>query len=378
MPIFDQGYQHWSGQLSGHTWRWLAITRHGIRASRKSRLLRLVLIAAWTPALSLALLLCVWGRIEQKSSVVAAIVQTLSFIFPGLASDPHHYRLDVWRLCYGYFLRIELFFSMILVLLIGPSLISLDLRFNALPLYFSRPLRRIDYFLGKLGVIVAFLSMVMIVPSIAAYILGLLFSLDITILRDTFGILLASIAYGLIIALSTGLLVLALSALSRNSRYVALLWLGIWFVSGITSTVLQNIDSQQRRYAYFHQIGAPPPVYDRSDPSRPQKMREWRQAREKARTQYRLAQLEFSKNDWRPLVSYAGNLSRIGQQLLKTNQTWQTISNLQPDPASRDTMLATYMGPQYPWSWSAAVLAGLAGLSICILNLSIKSLDRLK
>ena len=157
-----------------------------------------------------------------------------------------------------------------------------------------------------------------------------------------------------------------------------LLWLGIWFVSGITSTVLQNIDSQQRRYAYFHQIGAPPPVYDRSDPSRPQKMREWRQAREKARTRYRLAELEFSKNDWRPLVSYAGNLSRIGQQLLKTNQTWQTISNLQPDPASRDTLLATYMGPQYPWFWSAAVLAGLAGLSVCILNLSIKSLDRLK
>ena len=36
------------------------------------------------------------------------------------------------------------------------------------------------------------------------------------------------------------------------------------------------------------------------------------------------------------------------------------------------------MGPQYPWYWSAAVLAGLFGLSVCILNFSIKSLDRLK
>src|SRR3984893_3901645 len=105
---------------------------------------------------------------------------------------------------------------MFLILLVGPSLISQDLRFNALPLYFSRPLRRIDYFLGKLGVIVSFLGMVMIVPSVVAYILGLLFSLDISILRDTFGILLASITYGLIISVSAGLLVLALSALSRN------------------------------------------------------------------------------------------------------------------------------------------------------------------
>ena len=68
-----------------------------------------------------------------------------------------------------------------------------------MPLYFSRPLRRIDYFLGKLGVIAAFLGMVIIVPSIVAYVLGMLFSLDITILRDTFGILLASICYGLVI-----------------------------------------------------------------------------------------------------------------------------------------------------------------------------------
>ena len=25
MPIIDQGYQHWSGELSGHAWRWLTI-----------------------------------------------------------------------------------------------------------------------------------------------------------------------------------------------------------------------------------------------------------------------------------------------------------------------------------------------------------------
>ena len=32
MPIFDQGYQHWNGELSGHGWRWYAIARHGVRA----------------------------------------------------------------------------------------------------------------------------------------------------------------------------------------------------------------------------------------------------------------------------------------------------------------------------------------------------------
>ncbi len=91
-----------------------------------------------------------------------------------------------------------------------------------------------------------------------------------------------------------------------------------------------------------------------------------------------MSELELSKNDWRPLVSYAANLSRLGQALLGTNDTWRRLSNLSPDPESRDRVLSTFAGPEFPWYWSAAVLLALFGLSTCILNLSIKSLDRLK
>ena len=50
MPIFDQGYQNWKGPLSGHTWRWLAVARHGVRATLKNRFVRLFLFVAWMPA----------------------------------------------------------------------------------------------------------------------------------------------------------------------------------------------------------------------------------------------------------------------------------------------------------------------------------------
>ena len=46
MPIFDQGYQHWQGKLSGHGWRWLAVARHGVRAQLKNRFVRLMLLMA--------------------------------------------------------------------------------------------------------------------------------------------------------------------------------------------------------------------------------------------------------------------------------------------------------------------------------------------
>jgi ABC-2 type transport system permease protein len=353
MPIFDQGYQHWSGQLSGHAWRWLAITRHGVRIGMKGRFLRLALLMAWLPAIGLAFMLCLWGLLEQKSNLVMPVIQLLvsmELLDAKMLADPRHFRVEVWTLCYDFFLLTELRFSMILVVMVGPGLISQDLRFNALPLYLSRPLRRIDYFVGKLGVIVAFLGMVVIVPSLIAYALGFLFSLDITILRDTFPLLLSSIAYGLVISLSAGLFILALSSLTRNSRYVVLFWLAIWIITSLVSTILDRLEQERRTRPYHMKTMAKADFQE---------------------------ELRAAKTNWRPLVSYTANLSRIGQQLLGTDAAWEKLSELRP-ASERTQFLLKNMGPQYPWYWSAAVLAGLFGLSACILHFRVRSLDRLR
>jgi ABC-2 type transport system permease protein len=385
MPIFDQGYQHWSGTLSGHAWRWLAITRHGVRIGMKGMFLRIALLIAWLPAIVLAFMLCLWGLLEQKSNLVTPIVDflvTIKLIDAQIAADPRHYRVEIWTLCYDYFLLMELRFSMILILMIGPNLISQDLRFNALPLYFSRPLRRIDYFAGKLGVIAVFLGMVVILPSLIAYVLGLLFSLDITIVRDTFPLLLSVIVYGLLISLSAGLLILALSSLSRNSRYIALFWLAIWFVSSIVGVVLEGVDQGQRHAAHYRknmarqnaQPAHPPQgaVAPANEP-RGGGQQDWQKDWE----DFQAEEFEASKTNWRPLVSYTANLSRIGQQLLGTNTCWEKLSELRP-PNDRARFMHENAGAQYPWYWSAAVLAGLFGLSVCILNFRVKSMDRLR
>ena len=342
MPIFDQGYQHWSGHLSGHAWRWLAITRQGVRSSWKAPRLRRILFVSWFPALLLAAVLCGWGLLEQKSDLVAGFMQPVARLLGfEVAADPKHYRVEVWTLCFSYFLQGELWFSMLLIMMVGPNLISQDLRFNALPLYFSRPLRRIDYFLGKLGVIGAFLGMVIIVPSIIAYVLGLLFSLDITIIRDTFSILIASVAFGVVIVICSGTLILALSSLSRNSRFIPLIWLAIWFVSGLVSTALNEAARAERR-------GLPA-----------------------------TAQQAAVETDWRPLVSYRANLWRIGRQLLGTDDAWKSLRELQ-QPGMRERFLPAFREPPFPWIWSAGVMIILFGISVCILNFRIKSLDRLK
>lgn len=381
MPVFDQGYQHWSGELTGHAWRWLTVARHGVRVGMKGRFLRIAVILAWLPAVALAVALCVWGLIEQKSDLARPFLPFLSSLGPGVLDDPKAYRVAVWTLCYDAFLKAELYLSMIVVLLVGPSLISQDLRFNSLPLYFSRPLRRADYFLGKLGVVAAFLGMVLVVPSLLAYALGLLFSLDATIIRDTAPLLLACLGYGAVMTLSAGLFILALSSLSRNSRYVGLIWLGVWFVSGIVGTVLEGVYQDQQRQAFRRKYEAdmarPPGQRPRPKESPQQQMLARQEASRKMSEEFRRQQQEAAKTDWRPMASYTANLSRVGTALIGTNAGWEKLSTSLP-AEQRDWFLSTNLGPQYPWYWSAGVLAAICGVSVCVLNFRVRSLDRLK
>ncbi len=319
MPIFDQGYQHWQGQLSGHTWRWLTITRQGVRAQLRNRLPWIVLILAWIPALALAAVLVFWGLFEQQSSLITPLLAFVRNLPPEIQSGPRNFRVTIWTIAYQYFFQIEMFFAMILVLLVGPNLISQDLRFNAIPLYFSRPLRRFDYFVGKLGVIGVYLAAVAIVPALLAYVLGICFSFDLSVVKDTARLCAGSIAYGLVVMVSAGMLMLALSSLSRSSGYVGAFWVGIWFVSNAVARVLVGTVRQ----------------------------------------------------DWCSLLSYTQNLHRLGAILLDTQSAWQQIGSLMRARPGRRTeeLLAGFAGPSYPWYWSAAVLLGLFGLSLWILDL---------
>src|SRR5262245_58063172 len=184
MPIFDQGYQHWQGQLSSSWWRWWTITRYGVRANFKSIWTKIVLFLALVPALLLAGAVALWGFVEQQSEFIQPLLAFLR-LPAELTSGPKAFREAVWSGLYGVFFSVQTFFCMILIVTIGPGLVSQDLRFNAMPLYFSRPLTRFDYFLGKFGVIAVYIGAVTVAPALLAYLLGLLFSLDLGVIRDT-------------------------------------------------------------------------------------------------------------------------------------------------------------------------------------------------
>ena len=112
-----------------------------MRVGRKNRFVRMLMLISWLPALGLAVALCVWGLLERNSTLIAPLLPILRNIFNvQILQDPRNYRIEIWTICYDYFLKTEMYLSMLLVLLIGPSLISQDLRLQRpAALLFSAP-----------------------------------------------------------------------------------------------------------------------------------------------------------------------------------------------------------------------------------------------
>ncbi len=361
MPIFDQGYQHWNGQLSSQLWRWWAVTRNGIRMQFRSKLTRFFLVACFGPALALASFMILWSLFEQGNTYIKPLI---SLILPAQLIDvPQEYRVAVWTLAFHFFFIVQYTSIMVLILLVGPNLISKDIRFNALPLYFSRPLRRWEYFLGKLGVITFFVMLVTAAPAAFAWFLGILFSLKLSIIAEVFHLLWGSILVSLVISLTYGLWMLALSSLSRNSRYVAMMWFG-WFL--LTNALWGML----------------------------------------------LAATHLA--EWSYLASYSMNVQRVSEAILDTETAWKKIDagykialeaglkNAPRNPATDrfrggrrgpiNEMVgtlylqegdqwvhhSTWIRSLYPWYWSAGVLVFMGVLSLCILMFRVKSLDRLR
>ena len=138
------------------------------------------------------------------------------------------------------FLNVQSFFAMVLASLAGPGLVAPDLANNALPLYFSRPLSRLDYVVSRLLVLAGMLSIVTWVPGL------LLFSMQVGMARA--GWLWANWRLGVGLAVVTGIWVLLLSLVAlASSAYVRVrviagaVVLGFFFVLAGVAALLNAV-----------------------------------------------------------------------------------------------------------------------------------------
>ena len=147
---------------------------------------------------------------------------------------PSEFRHTVWCYLLSSFLQYSQgFMTLMIVGLIVPPLISRDVRSRALLLYYSRPITRVEYVLGKLAIPGFVLMMITLVPALVLYLVGVMLSPDLSVIRDTWDVPFRIILGTVVCVIPTCLIGLLLSSLTQESRFAGFAWFTVWGLGAV-------------------------------------------------------------------------------------------------------------------------------------------------
>jgi ABC-type transport system involved in multi-copper enzyme maturation permease subunit len=205
MPIHDQSYRRYGGGKAMPGQAWMVIARAGIVNMIRKRAFLGLLLFAWAPFVVRAVQIYVTANYPQVA-MFAPTAQT-----------------------FREFLEQQDFFVFIVTIYAGAGLIANDRRANALQIYLSKPLLRSEYIAGKAAILFGFLLFVTFVPAMLLLLLQVMFAGSFEFLKKNLFLFPAITVASLLQAMVATFTMLALSSLSKSSRYVGILYAGIIF-----------------------------------------------------------------------------------------------------------------------------------------------------
>jgi len=230
MPIAEQGYTHWTGHFVDRRLPWWPISRLGIKMAFKRKFFKFAFSLSFFPALIFAAGIYVSERLEDFQFMFKGRRGSTSF----LEVNPLYFK--------SYFGGEFLLFMMVMMMVLGGAgLIADDLRSNSLQLYFSRPIRKRDYLLGKLATAGFFLLLFTLVPGLLFILLKIIFAGSFKLLTAYPWILPAVLLDSLLVAVFFASYTLLISSLSRNRRYAAILIFLVYLFSDIFFGIFYGI-----------------------------------------------------------------------------------------------------------------------------------------
>ena len=216
-PIHDQGYRHYGGRREPYGRRWWVIARAGLMGRIRERRVIAVLLMSWVPFL-----------VRAVQFYASANYEGVAILSP----TPDTFR---------EFLGQQEIFIFIVSIVIGAGLIADDRRANALQIYLSKPLTRVEYILGKLMTLALVLTFITWLPAMLLLILQMLFAGSAKFLTEHLFLIPAITLVAAVQVFVSAFAMLALSSLSKSRRFVAMMYAGILFFTAAMYQALRQI-----------------------------------------------------------------------------------------------------------------------------------------
>jgi len=222
-PIHDQTYRRYAGHRLPLGQRWAIIAWAGIRAMLSRKIFLALLVLAWVPFI-------------VRSVQIYAVT-----MYPAAGQ-----MLPIDAKMFMDFVEQQGVFVFFVTVYVGAGLIANDRRANALQIYLSKPLLRMEYIGGKLAILITFLLYVTLIPALLLLVVQLLFAGNFDFLKNNLHVIPAVTLATLARVLVASFTMLALSALSKSTRYVAVLYTGIIFFTESIYAVLAVVTGSSR------------------------------------------------------------------------------------------------------------------------------------
>ena len=220
MPIHDQSYRRYAGERTPPGRSWTVIAAAGIRTMLAKRKFLALLVVAWIPFVVRAVQMYLASNFPQMS-VIAPSAET-----------------------FRQFLSQQGVFTFFITIFTGAGLISNDLRANALQIYLAKPLGRLEYIAGKFTVLAFFLLLVTWLPATMLLVIQVVFAGNLAFLKANLYLLPAILVTTCVETIVVGLVMLALSSLSKSARFVGIMYAGVFFFTaalyGVVLIVTRN------------------------------------------------------------------------------------------------------------------------------------------
>jgi ABC-2 type transport system permease protein len=217
VPIHDQGYRRYGGRREPHGRTWWVIAKAGLMERLRERKFLGLLLVAWLPFIVRAVQIYLSANIPQ-AAVLAPTAAT-----------------------FREFIDQQSIFVFFITIYVGSGLIANDRRANALQIYLSKPLTRVEYVAGKLVTLVMLLAAVTWVPGMLLLLLQMLFAGNFTFLRANLFLIPAITLFSAILVLLSAFAMLALSSLSKSRRFVAMMYAGLIFFTAAMYQALRQM-----------------------------------------------------------------------------------------------------------------------------------------
>ena len=237
MAVYEQTYKRYAGKLTPEWSRFLIIPRHAYRAVFNYKLFTAFFVICFIPLLVEAVLI----YLHHNATALAIMQVNVKELLP------------INNSFFETFVSIQGGFAFFVALLVGPPLVSRDLRNNALPLYLCRPFSRTEYVMGKMSVILILLSAITWVPQILlflfqSYLEG--FAWFKANLWIAYAILICSLVWIILLALLTQ----TISALVKWRVIASAALLGLFFIPSVFGEFINFVF--QTRWGNLISLGA--------------------------------------------------------------------------------------------------------------------------